>query len=163
MTTLYNPLLNGFHPDPSVVKVGDEWFLATSTFEYLPGIPIHRSRDFENWELIGHVATRARELRQSRTSRPPAAPGRPRSATATACSTSSSPIAMGRGMLHFTATDAAGPWSDGDLILSADGSGSVNGIDPDIAWDADGNVYITYSGLILERRRASARTSASCR
>ena len=58
MTTLYNPLLNGFHPDPSVVKVGDEWFLATSTFEYLPGIPIHRSRDFETWELIGHVATR---------------------------------------------------------------------------------------------------------
>src|SRR4051794_41866817 len=59
MTTLYNPLLNGFHPDPSVVRVGDEWFLATSTFEYLPGVPIHRSRDFENWELIGHVATRA--------------------------------------------------------------------------------------------------------
>ena len=56
MTTLYNPMLNGFHPDPSVVKVGDEWFLATSTFEYLPGIPIHRSRDFETWELIGHVS-----------------------------------------------------------------------------------------------------------
>ena len=39
MTTLYNPVLNGFHPDPSVVRVGDEWFLATSTFEYLPGNP----------------------------------------------------------------------------------------------------------------------------
>ena len=58
-------------------------------------------------------------------------------------------VAMGRGMLHFTATDAAGPWSDGDLIVGADGAGSINGIDPDIAWDADGNVYITYSGLIL--------------
>ena len=49
MTTLYNPLLNGFHPDPSVVKVGKDYYLATSTFEYLPGIPIHHSRDFEDW------------------------------------------------------------------------------------------------------------------
>jgi xylan 1,4-beta-xylosidase len=149
MTTLYNPLLNGFHPDPSVVKVGDEWFLATSSFEYLPGIPIHRSRDFENWELIGHVATRVGQLAVEEV---PTAGGawaptiRHRDGLFHLVITD----AMGRGMLHFTATDAAGPWSDGDLILKADGSGSVDGIDPDIAWDADGNVFITYSGLVLE-------------
>ena len=57
---------------------------------------------------------------------------------------------------------SAGPWSEGDVILSADGPGSVNGIDPDIAWDADGNVYITYSGLILSGPDW-APTSASCR
>ncbi len=148
MTTLYNPLLNGFHPDPSVVKVGDEWFLATSTFEYLPGIPIHRSRDFETWELIGHVATRPGQLAVEDV---PTAGGawaptiRHRDGVFHLVITD----AMGRGMLHFTATDPAGPWSDGDLILAHDGSGSVNGIDPDIAWDAEGNVYITYSGLIL--------------
>jgi xylan 1,4-beta-xylosidase len=149
VTTLHNPLLNGFHPDPSVVKVGDEWFLATSTFEYLPGIPIHRSRDFETWDLIGHVATRVGQLAVEDV---PTAGGawaptiRHRDGVFHLVITD----AMGRGMLHFTATDAAGPWSDGDVILKHDGSGSVDGIDPDIAWDADGSVFITYSGLILE-------------
>jgi len=148
VTTLYNPVLNGFHPDPSVVRVGDEWFLATSSFEYLPGIPIHRSRDFENWELIGHVGTRPETFGIAEV---PTAGGvwaptiRHRDGVFHLVIT----VAMGRGMLHFTATDAAGPWSDGDLIRSADGAGSVNGIDPDIAWDADGTAYITYSGLIL--------------
>ena len=148
MTTLYNPVLNGFHPDPSVVRVGDEWFLATSTFEYLPGIPIHRSRDFENWELIGHVGARPETFGIADV---PTAGGvwaptiRHHDGVFHLVIT----VAMGRGMLHFTATDAAGPWSDGDLIVGIDGTESINGIDPDIAWDADGNVYVTYSGLIL--------------
>lgn len=148
MTTLHNPLLNGFHPDPSVVKVGDEWFLATSSFEYLPGIPIHRSRDFETWELIGHVATRPGQLGVDTV---PTGGG----AWAPTIRHHDGRFhlvitdAMGRGMLHFTADDAAGPWSDGDVILTQDGSGSVFGIDPDIAWDADGTCYITFSGLML--------------
>lgn len=148
MTTLYNPLVNGFHPDPSVVRVGDEWYLATSTFEYLPGIPIHRSRDFETWELVGHVATTPGQLAVEEV---PTAGGawaptiRHRDGVFHLVITD----AMGRGMLHFTAADAAGPWSDGDLILKQDGSASIDGIDPDIAWGADGTVYITYSGLIL--------------
>ncbi len=148
MTTLYNPLINGFHPDPSVVRVGDEWFLATSTFEYLPGIPIHRSTDFETWELIGHVATTSDQLAVAEV---PTAGGawaptiRHRDGVFHLVITD----AMGRGMLHFTATDAAGPWSDGELILKQDGSASLDGIDPDIAWGDDGTVYITFSGLIL--------------
>ena len=153
MTTLPNPLLNGFHPDPSVVRVGDEWFIATSTFEYLPGIPIHRSRDFESWELIGHVATRAGQLgvEEVPTGCGAWAPTlRHRDGVFHLVITDT----RGRGMLHFTATDAAGPWSDGDVILTADGTASVNGIDPDIAWDADGNVYITYSGLLLDGPQA---------
>ncbi|MEU1972615.1 family 43 glycosylhydrolase [Microbacterium sp. NPDC019599] len=155
MTTLYNPLLNGFHPDPSVVRVGDEWFLATSTFEYLPGIPIHRSTDFETWELIGQVATRPGQLAVEDV---PTAGGawaptiRHRDGVFHLVITD----AMGRGMLHFTATDAAGPWSDGDLILKQDGSGSVDGIDPDIAWDAEGSVYITFSGLVLSGSQIGA-------
>lgn len=146
--TLFNPLVSGFHPDPSVVRVGDEWFLATSTFEYLPGIPIHRSRDFETWELIGHVATRPGQLAVENV---PTAGGawaptiRHRDGVFHLVITD----AMGRGMLHFTATDAAGPWSDGDVILDVAGEQSLAGIDPDIAWDDDGTVYITYSGLVL--------------
>ena len=148
MTTLHNPVLNGFHPDPSVVRVGDEWFLATSSFEYLPGIPIHRSRDFENWELIGHVSALPETFGIGDV---PTAGGvwaptiRHRDGVFHLVIT----VAMARGMLHFTATDPAGPWSAGDVILSADASGSVGGIDPDIAWGDDGTAYITYSGLIL--------------
>lgn len=148
MTTLYNPLVNGFHPDPSVVKVGDEWYLATSTFEYLPGIPIHRSRDFETWELIGHVATRPGQLgvEQVPTGGGAWAPTiRHHEGLFHLVITD----AMGRGMLHFTASDAAGPWSDGDLLTTQDGGGTIEGIDPDIAWDADGTCYITFSGLQL--------------
>ncbi|MFT3797431.1 family 43 glycosylhydrolase [Microbacterium sp.] len=148
MTTLHNPLVNGFHPDPSVVRVGDQWYLATSTFEYLPGIPIHRSRDFETWELIGHVATRPGQL---------GVDGVPTGGGAWAPTIRHHDglfhlvvtDAMGRGMLHFTAADAAGPWSDGDLLLTQDGSGTIEGIDPDIAWDAGGTCYVTFSGLQL--------------
>lgn len=149
MTELFNPLLNGFHPDPSVVRVGEEWFLATSTFEYLPGIPIHRSRDFVTWELIGHVGATPETFGIADV---PTAGGvwaptlRHHDGVFHLVVT----VAMGRGMLHFTATDAGGPWSDGHVILAVDGSASVSGIDPDIAWDADGNVYVTYSGLILD-------------
>jgi xylan 1,4-beta-xylosidase len=148
VTTLYNPLVSGFHPDPSVVAVDGVYYLATSTFEYLPGIPIHRSTDFETWELIGHVATRPGQLAVEDV---PTAGGawaptiRHRDGVFHLVISD----AMGRGMLHFTATDAAGPWSDGDLILKSDGSASLDGIDPDIAWDADGTVYVTFSGLVL--------------
>jgi xylan 1,4-beta-xylosidase len=148
MTTLYNPLLNGFHPDPSVVKVGDEWFLATSTFEYVPGIPIHRSRDFETWELIGHVALDPERLGIEAV---------PTGGGAWAPTIRHHDglfhlvitVAMGRGMLHFTAADPAGPWSAGDVILDAAGEATLSGIDPDIAWDADGTAYVTFSGLLL--------------
>ncbi|HZW41556.1 MAG TPA: family 43 glycosylhydrolase, partial [Agromyces sp.] len=128
MTAYPNPLIPGFNPDPSVVRVGDEYYLATSTFEYLPGIPIYRSRDFITWERIGHVATRPDQLAVERV---PTAGGawaptvRHRDGVFHLVITD----AMGRGMLHFTATDAAGPWSDGDLIRRVDSDEGVNGID----------------------------------
>ena len=58
MSAYPNPLIPGFNPDPSVVRVGDDFYLATSTFEYLPGVPIYHSHDFVTWTLIGNVATR---------------------------------------------------------------------------------------------------------
>lgn len=146
MIVFPNPLLNGFHPDPSVVKVGDDWFIATSSFEYLPGIPIHRSRDFENWELIGHVATRPGQLgvKSVPTGGGAWAPTiRHHRGLFHLVITD----ALGRGMLHFTAGDAAGPWSDGDLLLTQNGADSISGIDPDIVWDAAGSCYVTFSGL----------------
>lgn len=57
-----NPLLPGFFPDPSIVRVGDDYFLANSTFEWFPGVPIHHSRDLKHWRLIGHALTRTSQL-----------------------------------------------------------------------------------------------------
>jgi xylan 1,4-beta-xylosidase len=57
-----NPLIPGFYPDPSVLKLGADYYLANSTFEYLPGIPIFHSQDLSDWSLIGHVVTRHGQL-----------------------------------------------------------------------------------------------------
>ncbi|MEB3365535.1 family 43 glycosylhydrolase [Lactobacillus sp. R2/2] len=50
-----NPVLRGFHPDPSICKVGDTYYLVTSTFEFLPGLPVYQSNDLLNWRLVSHV------------------------------------------------------------------------------------------------------------
>jgi len=139
MTPLPNPLIPGFYPDPSVVKVGSDYYLATSTFEYLPGIPVFHSTDLAGWELIGHVVERPGQLASADvpTNGGAWAPTiRHRAGTFYVVVTD----AMGRGMLIFTATDPAGPWSDGTVVEG------IHGIDPDLAWD-DGVAYVTYSGL----------------
>lgn len=57
-----NPVIPGFHPDPSVCRVGDDFYLVTSSFEYFPGVPVFHSRDLINWEQIGHCLTRPSQL-----------------------------------------------------------------------------------------------------
>ncbi len=57
-----NPVISGFHPDPSVCKAGDDYYLVTSSFEYFPGVPIFHSKDLVNWEQIGHCLTRSSQL-----------------------------------------------------------------------------------------------------
>lgn len=53
--TFKNPILTGMNPDPSICRVGDDFYLVTSTFEYFPGLPIYHSKDLVNWKLIGHA------------------------------------------------------------------------------------------------------------
>jgi xylan 1,4-beta-xylosidase len=133
------PLIPGFNPDPSIVRVGDDFYLATSTFEYLPGIPVYHSADLVTWTKIGHVITRRDQLQVDGV---PTGGGvwaptiRFRDGFFYVIVTD----AMGRGTLLFTATDPAGPWSDGLPI-------EMSGIDPDVAWDDDGTCYVTFSGL----------------
>ena len=57
-----NPILQGFHPDPSIVRVGDDYYIATSTFEWWPGVRLHHSRDLKNWELIEYPLNRISQL-----------------------------------------------------------------------------------------------------
>jgi len=62
MTRLQNPILRGFNPDPSIVRVGDDIYIATSTFEWYPGVQIHHSRDLVNWRLASRPLRRATQL-----------------------------------------------------------------------------------------------------
>ena len=50
-----NPILPGFHPDPCICRKGEDYYIAVSTFEWLPGIPVYHSRDLKNWELLTHI------------------------------------------------------------------------------------------------------------
>ncbi|MFD4601124.1 glycoside hydrolase family 43 protein [Streptomyces sp. NPDC058464] len=142
-----NPLVPGFHPDPSVTRVGDDYYLACSSFEYFPGIPLFHSRDLVTWRQIGNAVTRPGQLALEKT---PLLGG----AWAPTIRFHDGRFwlvvtdAMGRGSLILTADRAEGPWSDGIVMQG------VSGIDPDIAWDADGTCFVTYSGLRLDGDRA---------
>ena len=136
-----NPLIPGFNPDPSVVLVDGVFYLVTSTFEYLPGIPVYRSTDLSEWTQIGNVVTRPEQVDLSDV---PTRGGvwaptiRYRDGIFYVIVT----VAMSpRGCVVFTASDPAGPWSEGATIAG------VGGIDPDLAWDNDGTAYVTFSGL----------------
>lgn len=59
---LVNPVLRGCEPDPSILRVGADYYLATSTFEWFPGVRLHHSRDLVNWRLAGHLLTEDRHL-----------------------------------------------------------------------------------------------------
>lgn len=60
--SIQNPILKGFNPDPSIVRVGEDYYIATSTFEWFPGVQIHHSRDLANWELVAHPLDRVSQL-----------------------------------------------------------------------------------------------------
>lgn len=62
MTMIRNPILPGFNPDPSICRVGDDYYIATSTFEWFPGVQIHHSRDLVSWRLVRRPLDRARQL-----------------------------------------------------------------------------------------------------
>ncbi|MDB5458072.1 MAG: glycoside hydrolase 43 family protein, partial [Caulobacter sp.] len=62
MSLIRNPILPGFNPDPSIVRVGEDYYIATSTFEWFPGVQIHHSRDLVNWRLLTRPLRRASQL-----------------------------------------------------------------------------------------------------
>ena len=147
------PVIPGFHPDPSVCRVGDWYYLATSSFGYAPGVPVHRSRDLLHWELIGHALHRPSQLHLDGTSTGGGifAPTlRHHDGRFLMITTN---ILDGPGtQLLVTATDPAGPWSEPVRV------GPIPGIDPDIAWDEDGTCYVVNSGHDGERPTGITQT-----
>ncbi|TVP52076.1 MAG: glycoside hydrolase family 43 protein, partial [Mongoliibacter sp.] len=60
--TFENPILPGFFPDPGMFRVGDDFYLVTSTFTFFPGVPIFHSTDLVNWRQLGHVLDRPEQM-----------------------------------------------------------------------------------------------------
>lgn len=134
-----NPVLSGFYPDPSVTRVGDDFYLVNSTFAYFPGIPIHHSRDLVNWTQIGNVIDRPSQLNFDSLgiSRGVFAPSiNHHKGTFYVLNTC---VDCGGNFL-VTATNPAGPWSE-PLWLK-----EIDGIDPAFFFDDDGRAYILNNG-----------------
>lgn len=134
-----NPILPGFNPDPSIVSTPDGYYLVTSSFEYLPGLPVYHSPDLEHWELVGHVATREEQAGIADVPTPGGVWAPTLRYRDGVFYLIVSVFLGGRGCVLFTATDPSGPWSDGTVI------GAVDGIDPDLAWDEEGTAYVTFA------------------
>ena len=135
-----NPVLAGFYPDPSICKVGSDYYLVNSSFAYFPGIPIFHSRDLVHWNLLGHVMDRAGQLNldSQGVSRGLFAPT----------------IRFHEGVFYVTCTlvdiggnfvvtarSPQGPWSDPVWVPG------INGIDPSMFFDDDGKAYILYNSI----------------
>jgi len=138
--TFFNPILAGFYPDPSLCRVGDDYYLVTSTFAYFPGIPVFQSRDLVNWNLVCHVMDRAEQLNLDRqgVSRGLFAPSiRYHNGIFYVTCTL---VDIG-GNFVVTATSPRGPWSNPVWIPE------INGIDPSMFFDGDGRAYILYNSI----------------
>lgn len=130
-----NPILKGFYPDPSICRVGDDFYIANSSFVYFPGVPIFHSRDLAHWEQIGHVLERESQLPlDGEISRGIFAPTiREHKGTFYMITTN---VDQG-GNFVVTAKDPAGPWSEPYYL----GEKECPGIDPSLFFDDDDRCY----------------------
>lgn len=134
-----NPILSGFFPDPSICRVGNDYYLVTSTFAYFPGIPVFHSIDLVNWKLLGHVITSADQMDFTGlgVSRGIFAPTiRYHDGLFYVTCT----LVDGKGNFVVTAKNAAGPWSKPSWL-------PIDGIDPSLFFDDDGKCFITYNSI----------------
>ena len=133
-----NPILAGFYPDPSICRVGEDFYLINSSFAYFPGIPIFHSQDLVHWTQVGHVIDRPTQLNYDGL-------GVTRGIFAPAISHHDSTFYVvctmvdAGGNFLMTAENAAGPWSD-PIWLGFDG------IDPSIFFDGDGRAWLVNNG-----------------
>ena len=133
-----NPIIPGFYPDPSICRVGRDYYLVTSSFEYFPGVPIFHSRDLVNWTQIGHCLTRDSQisLHSAKSSGGIFAPTiRHHEGRFYMITTDTT----GMGNFFVWTDDPAGEWSDPVLV-------PLGGIDPSLLFH-EGHVYFASNGL----------------
>ncbi|WP_299550332.1 glycoside hydrolase family 43 protein [Seonamhaeicola sp.] len=137
-----NPIVPGFHSDPSICRVGDTYYMTHPTLEWFPALPIMRSKDLVNWEKIGHAIHRVDQINFPDgldNSLGMFAPSiRYHNGTFYVICT-----CVGcKGNFFVTATNPKGPWSDPIWIKGA------IGIDPTLFWDDDGTCYFLAAGIV---------------
>ena len=146
-----NPILPGFYPDPSIVRVGADIYLVNSTFAWFPGIPIFHSRDLVRLDA-DRQCDRPAGAARLRPTGPVARRFRAgRSATTTARSTSSTPASIAAAISSSPRSDPAGPWSEPGVAARRRG-----GIDPSLFFDDDGSAWIVNNGPPPEKPTLSA-------
>src|SRR5436190_867054 len=133
--TFTNPIIPGFHLDPSICRLGQDYFLVTSSFEYFPGVPLFHSRDLVHWRQIGHVLTRPSQLSFAHWQ--PfggifAPTIRYHEGTFYLITTNMS----GGGNFYVHTRNPFGEWSDPLWV-------DQGGIDPSLYFDDDGRVYLS--------------------
>jgi alpha-N-arabinofuranosidase len=135
-----NPVLQGFYPDPSITRVGDDYYLVNSTFAWFPGIPIFHSRDLVSWTQIGNAIDRPGQLDFAKL-------GLSRGVFAPDISFHDGTFYILNtcvdcgGNFVITAADPKGPWSDPVWLPEI-----VGGIDPSLFFDEDGSAWILNNG-----------------
>ena len=135
-----NPVIPGFYPDPSICRVGEDYYLANSTFEFFPGVVISHSRDLVHWRQIGHCISRNSQLKL--------AEGHMNNTGIFAPTIRYhegifymvvTNVAEGGGNFYMWTKDPAGEWSDPVFL-------NTPGIDPSFFFDDDGKAYYTGTG-----------------
>ncbi|MRW92064.1 family 43 glycosylhydrolase [Duganella sp. FT80W] len=133
--TFQNPIQPGTYPDPSICRVGDDYYMVHSSFGYFPGVPIFHSKNLVNWEQIGHVLDRPSQvpLDKADVTMGIFAPTiRYNNGVYYMITTN----VTAKGNFYVTATDPRGPWSEPVWV-------DVPGIDPSLLFDDDGKVWVT--------------------
>lgn len=134
-----NPIISGYHPDPSICRVGEDFYLVNSTFEFFPGVPVYHSKNLANWELIGYTLDRESQLKLEGC-RPSGGIYAPT-------------IRWHDGMFYMTTTNVS---NGGNFIVHTDDLSKgwsepvwieQGGIDPSLLFDDDGKVYFTSTGM----------------
>jgi xylan 1,4-beta-xylosidase len=133
-----NPIIPGFYPDPSICRVGEDFYLVTSSFEYFPGVPIFHSRDLVHWRQLGHCLSRPEQLPLAKAGCSGGIYAPTIRYHAGRFYTITTNVSIPAHVLVW-ADDPAGPWSD-PLLLR------MGGIDPSLLFDDDGRVYMQATG-----------------
>ena len=136
----FNPILPGWHSDPSICTNGEDYFLITSTFTYFPGIPLYHSKDLVNWSQAGYILDRESQMLNmdgqgiNEGIFAPSISYNPFNETYYVATTN-----IGYGNFYVETKDPFGAWSDPILLPE------VIGIDPSFFFDDDGKAYIVNS------------------
>lgn len=138
-TSVKNPIIPGFHPDPSICRVDDDYYLVTSSFEWFPGLPIYHSKDLMNWEQIGHVLTRPSQLQMKDGMKNSAGLWAPTIRYHQGKYYVINTAQQAGGNFYVTADKPEGPYSEPVFLTDAPG------IDPSLFFDDDGTCWYTGS------------------